>query len=69
MSKSKKNTIDPETMISNMVLMQLDGLFYQIVHLKRDVQWTDTGVASANKFLQKNLEYKLRFKKNKRKIR
>jgi valyl-tRNA synthetase len=35
MSKSKKNTIDPENIIQIMVLMQQDYLFYQIVHLKK----------------------------------
>ena len=30
MSKSKKNTIDPETMIISTVRMLLDGLFYLI---------------------------------------
>ena len=34
MSKSK-NTIDPETMIAQYGADELDGLFYQIVHLKR----------------------------------
>ena len=32
--------------------MRSDGLFFQTAHQK-DVQWSDTGVASANKFLQK----------------
>ena len=35
MSKSKKNTIDPETMIDQYGADAVDGLFYQIVHLKK----------------------------------
>ena len=35
-----------------MVLMQFAGLFFQTVP-EKDVQWSDVGVASTNKFLQK----------------
>ena len=35
MSKSKKNTIDPEKIIKIMVQTLLDYLFYQIVHQKK----------------------------------
>ena len=35
MSKSKKNTIDPEKIIANYGADQLDYLFYQTVHLKK----------------------------------
>ena len=35
MSKSKKNVIDPENIISNLVLMLLDCLYYQTVHQKK----------------------------------
>ena len=52
MSKSKKNTIDPEVMIKNMGQILSDGLFYQIAHGK-DIQWSDAGVVSSHKFLQK----------------
>ncbi len=53
MSKSKKNTIDPESMIK---LYGADAVRWFILSdspPEKDVQWSDTGVASANKFLQK----------------
>ncbi len=59
MSKSKKNTIDPEKMID---IYGADAVRWFILSdspPEKDVQWSDTGVASANKFLQKiwNLNY------------
>ena len=53
MSKSKKNTIDPESMIH---MYGADAVRWFILSdspPEKDVQWTNTGVASANKFLQK----------------
>ncbi len=53
MSKSKKNTIDPEIMIK---LYGADAVRWFILSdspPEKDVQWSDVGVASANKFLQK----------------
>ena len=53
MSKSKKNTIDPETMIK---LYGADAVRWFILSdspPEKDVQWSDTGVSSSNKFLQK----------------
>ena len=53
MSKSKKNTIDPETMIK---LYGADAVRWFILSdspPEKDVQWSDTGVVSSNKFLQK----------------
>ena len=53
MSKSKKNTIDPETMIK---LYGADAVRWFILSdspPEKDVQWSDVGVASASKFLQK----------------
>ena len=53
MSKSKKNTIDPEKMI---VQYGADAVRWFILSdspPEKDVQWSDTGVSSANKFLQK----------------
>ena len=53
MSKSKKNTIDPETMI---VQYGADAVRWFILSdspPEKDVQWSDTGVVSANKFLQR----------------
>ena len=53
MSKSKKNTIDPETMIK---LYGADAVRWFILSdspPEKDIQWSDIGVASASKFLQK----------------
>ena len=53
MSKSKKNTIDPETMIK---LYGADAVRWFILSdspPEKDVQWSDVGVVSASKFLQK----------------
>ena len=53
MSKSKKNTIDPETMIE---LYGADAVRWFILSDSppdKDIQWSDTGVASAGKFLQR----------------
>ena len=59
MSKSKKNTVDPENMIS---LYGADAVRLFILSdspPEKDIQWSDNGVAAANKFLQKiwNLNY------------
>ena len=59
MSKSKKNTIDPEVIIN---LYGADAVRWFILSdspPEKDVQWTNVGVASANKFLQKiwNINY------------
>ncbi len=53
MSKSKKNTIDPEDMIQ---LYGADAVRWFILSdspPEKDVQWSDVGVSAANKFLQK----------------
>ncbi|RPH00324.1 MAG: leucine--tRNA ligase [Candidatus Pelagibacter sp. TMED153] len=53
MSKSKKNTIDPETMIK---LYGADAVRWFILSdspPEKDVQWSDVGVISASKFLQR----------------
>jgi len=53
MSKSKKNTVDPESMIN---LYGADAVRWFILSdspPEKDVQWSDVGVISANKFLQK----------------
>ena len=59
MSKSKKNTVDPETMISQYGADAVRWFILSDSPPEKDVQWTDTGVASANKFLQRiwNLNY------------
>ena len=59
MSKSKKNTIDPETMINQYGADAVRWFILSDSPPEKDVQWSDTGVDSANKFLQKiwNLNY------------
>ena len=53
MSKSKKNTIDPETMIKQYGADSVRWFILSDSPPDKDIQWSDTGVASANKFLQK----------------
>jgi leucyl-tRNA synthetase len=59
MSKSKKNTIDPEIMIKQYGADSVRWFILSDSPPEKDVQWSDTGVSSANKFLQKiwNLNY------------
>ena len=68
MSKSKKNTIDPETMIE---LYGADAVRWFILSdspPEKDVQWSDSGVSSSNKFLQKiwDLNFQIRSRKEKK---
>ena len=53
MSKSKKNTIDPETMIIEYGADSVRWFILSDSPPEKDVQWSNTGVVSANKFLQK----------------
>ncbi len=53
MSKSKKNTIDPETMIKQYGADAVRWFILSDSPPEKDVQWSAVGVASANKFLQK----------------
>ena len=53
MSKSKKNTIDPEKMINHYGADAVRWFILSDSPPEKDIQWTDSGVASANKFLQK----------------
>ena len=64
MSKSK-NTIDPETMINQYGADAVRWFILSDSPPEKDVQWSDTGVDSANKFLQKiwNLNYLISQKK------
>ena len=68
MSKSKKNTIDPEIMIK---IYGADAVRWFILSdspPEKDIQWSDTGVSSSNKFLQKiwNLNFLIINKKRKK---
>ncbi len=53
MSKSKKNTIDPEVMINQYGADAVRWFILSDSPPEKDVQWSDSGVVSANKFLQK----------------
>ena len=53
MSKSKKNTVDPEEMIKKYGSDAVRWFILSDSPPEKDVQWSDNGVASANKFLQK----------------
>ncbi len=66
MSKSKKNTIDPETMINHFGADAVRWFILSDSPPEKDVQWSDTGVDSANKFLQKiwNLNYSISTRKD-----
>ncbi len=66
MSKSKKNTIDPEIMISQYGADAVRWFILSDSPPDKDVQWTDTGVSSANKFLQKiwNLNFTISKRKD-----
>jgi leucyl-tRNA synthetase len=67
MSKSKKNTIDPETMINQYGADSVRWFILSDSPPEKDIQWSDIGVASANKFLQKiwNLNYLILKRENK----
>ncbi len=67
MSKSKKNTIDPEVMIKQYGADAVRWFILSDSPPDKDIQWSSTGVDSANKFLQKiwNLNYAIFKRKNK----
>ncbi len=53
MSKSKKNTVDPEEIIKKYGADSIRWFILSDSPPEKDVQWSDNGVVSANKFLQK----------------
>ena len=53
MSKSKKNTIDPEIMIKNYGADAVRLFILSDSPPEKDVQWSDQGMTSAYKFIQK----------------
>ena len=53
MSKSKKNTIDPEMIIKNFGADAVRLFILSDSPPEKDVQWSETGMASSYKFLQK----------------
>ncbi len=68
MSKSKKNTIDPETMINQYGADAVRWFILSDSPPEKDVQWSDIGVLSANKFLQRiwNLSHQISIRKDKK---
>tara|TARA_Y100000768_G_scaffold387403_1_gene378561 strand:+ start:902 stop:3415 length:2514 start_codon:yes stop_codon:yes gene_type:complete len=65
MSKSKKNTIDPETMINQFGADAVRWFILSDSPPEKDTQWSNTGVVSANKFLQKIWDLNLTIKSRK----
>ena len=67
MSKSKKNTVDPEFMIKKYGADSIRWFILSDSPPEKDVLWSDTGVYSANKFLQKlwGLAYQISKKETK----
>ena len=53
MSKSKKNTVDPEIMVKQFGADAVRWFILSDSPPEKDVQWSDSGVVSSNKFLQK----------------
>ena len=70
MSKSKKNTIDPEIMIKKYGADSIRWFILSDSPPEKDVQWSDTGVSSASKFLQKfwNLNIEILSRKNREEV-
>jgi len=68
MSKSKKNTIDPEIMIEKYGADAVRWFILSDSPPEKDIQWSDMGVAAANKFLQKiwNLSFQIINRKDKK---
>ena len=66
MSKSKKNTIDPEKIISNYGADAVRLFIISDSPPEKDVQWSETGMLSAYKFIQKlwDLHQKVKLKLN-----
>ena len=66
MSKSKKNTVDPETMIKQYGADAVRWFILSDSPPEKDIQWSDVGVSSASKFLQKvwNLNQSVLLNKN-----
>ena len=71
MSKSKKNTIDPENIISNYGADAARLFILSDSPPEKDVQWSEEGIVSSFKFIQKlwNLNNKIldEIKKNNQK--
>ena len=53
MSKSKKNVVDPEKMINNYGADAVRWFILSDSPPEKDIQWSDSGVSSSNKFFKK----------------
>ena len=53
MSKSKKNTIDPENIINNYGADSVRLFILSDSPPEKDVQWSEEGIAASHKFIQK----------------
>ena len=63
MSKSKKNTVDPEKIINNYGADAVRLFILSDSPPEKDVQWSDEGIASSYKFIQKIWSLHLEIKK------
>ena len=68
MSKSKKNTIDPQRMIENYGADAVRLFILSDSPPEKDVQWSEEGMIASYKFIQKfwNLHQKIKLKTNKK---
>ena len=68
MSKSKKNTVDPETIIQNYGADSTRLFIISDSPPEKDVQWSDQGIEASYKFIQKlwNLHQKILLEINKK---
>merc|ERR1711981_1348696 len=66
MSKSKKNVIDPESIINNYGADSVRLFMLSDSPPEKDVQWTEQGIVACYKFIQKlwNLHEKIKTKLN-----
>ena len=71
MSKSKKNTIDPEDMINKYGADAVRWFILSDSPPEKDIQWSATGVAASNKFLQKiwNLNHTINSRKEQKSVK
>ena len=66
MSKSKKNTVDPEDVINNYGADSIRLFILSDSPPNRDIQWSDEGISASYKFLQRL--WTLNINLNKKKI-
>ena len=64
MSKSKKNTIDPENIINNYGADSVRLFILSDSPPEKDVQWSEEGIIASFKFIQKLWSYIKNFRRN-----